>query len=77
MKVILPHIISKSQSAFVKNRHISDNVLIAYEIIHVFKSKRVGKEGFMAMKLNMSKAYDRVEWVYPQAIIRKLGLVKG
>ena len=43
LKVILPRIISDSQCAFVKNRFIIDNVLIAYELIHTLKNKRVGE----------------------------------
>ena len=37
------------------------NILVAFESLHHMKHKRVGKSGFMAMKLYMSKAYDRVE----------------
>ena len=74
-KVILSLIISKAQSAFIKSKHISDNVLIAYEIIHAIKNKRAGREGYMVVKLDMSKAYDRVEWAYLRAIMRKIGLV--
>ena len=52
---------------------ISDNVVVAFETMHTIGKRKKGKEGLMAIKLDMSKAYDRVEWGYLEAIIRKMG----
>jgi hypothetical protein len=60
LKNILPDIISCYQSAFVPGRLISDNILAAYETMHM-QSRMWGKEGFMGVKLDMSKSYGRVE----------------
>ncbi|KAL0378826.1 UNVERIFIED_CONTAM: hypothetical protein Sradi_3188100 [Sesamum radiatum] len=74
LKLILDHVISPSQSAFIPNRLITDNVLIAFELNHFVKNRTRGRTGCFALKLDMSKAYDRVEWHFLREILSRIGI---
>ena len=77
LKLILPSIISENQSAFIPGRLISDNVLVAFEFIHYLNHKDEGKESYMSIKLDMSKAFDRVEWNFIHEVMVKMGFAKN
>ena len=72
LKIILPKIITKHQSIFTKSRLISDNILVAFESLHSMQ-KHKEKDDFMAIKLDTSKVYDRVEWPYLKVVMAKFG----
>ena len=73
MKTVLQEIVCENQSAFVAERLITDNVLVAHEMMTHISRKRKGKCGEIALKLDMSKAYDQVEWDCLRQIMKKLG----
>ena len=60
LKKLLPKLVSESQSAFMSDGLISDNILVAFETLH-------------HLQLDMSKAYDRVEWIFIEKVMEKLG----
>ncbi|XP_026419800.1 uncharacterized protein LOC113315756 [Papaver somniferum] len=72
LKPFLSKIISPTQTAYVAGRHIQDNVIIAHELLHTMKTKKI-KHALVGMKLDMSKAFDRVEWTFLLDILRHLG----
>ena len=73
LKEILHAIVHECQSTIVSKRLIIDNVLIAFKHFHYMVKKRKGKRGFMALKLDMSKAYDIIEWEFLRHMLLKLG----
>lgn len=60
LKAHLDLIIYPTQSAFILNRSILDNIIINHEIM-VYLNAKKGRKGFMAVKVDMAKAYDMVE----------------
>ncbi|XP_055814558.1 uncharacterized protein LOC129884254 [Solanum dulcamara] len=75
LATILPNLISLNQSGFVKNRSIFENIMLAQEIIHQIKKPNVG--GNVVIKLDMTKAYDRVSWSYNCLVLRRMGFGEG
>jgi hypothetical protein len=73
LKPLLNRYISFEQSAFVSDRSILDNVMVAMETIHHMKCKVKGKVGEVALKIDISKAYDRVDWRYLVNVMKKMG----
>ena len=61
LKMILPQLISPSQSAFVPGHLITDNVLVVYETLHAMHNRRSGRKGSLVLKLDINKTYDKVE----------------
>uniref|UniRef100_A0A803P3E2 RNase H type-1 domain-containing protein n=1 Tax=Cannabis sativa TaxID=3483 RepID=A0A803P3E2_CANSA len=73
MRDLIDCIISETQSTFIPGRLISDNVMVVFKVMHYLKRIRRGKKGFMALKLDMSKAYDWVEWSFLRAVMNRMG----
>ncbi|XP_019261368.1 PREDICTED: uncharacterized protein LOC109239280 [Nicotiana attenuata] len=68
---ILPRIITPNQTGFVKGRSISENIMLAQEIVQGIKKPNVGAN--VVIKLDMEKAYDRVSWSFNCIRMRRMG----
>ncbi|XP_031116020.1 uncharacterized protein LOC116019789 [Ipomoea triloba] len=73
MKPLLGEVISDSQSAFIPDRLITDNIMIAAEVGHFLNRKHGGLVGWGALKIDMAKAYDRMEWSFLRQMLLALG----
>ncbi|XP_074342467.1 uncharacterized protein LOC141680033 [Apium graveolens] len=71
LKHVLPSIINISQSAFVKGRHISDNILMAQELFRGY-SRETGVPK-CALKIDLHKAFDSLDWNFLMTALHKLG----
>ncbi|KAK2654122.1 hypothetical protein Ddye_013978 [Dipteronia dyeriana] len=70
---VLGEVISETRSTFIPRRLISDNAIVGFECIHALRNQKKGKKGALALKLDMSKAYYRVEWVFLESMMMKMG----
>eukprot|EP00253_Pinus_taeda_P010222 PITA_10222 len=70
LKPLLEKLISPEQTGFVEGRQILDGLVVTQEVIHSMKTK---KQKGMMIKLDLSKAYDRVIWQYLEEILRSFG----
>lgn len=76
LRPLLSDIISPTQSAFIPQRMITDNVLIAFESIHAIQRNNSPDNSFCAYKLDLSKAYDRVDWDFLERALLKVGFCR-
>lgn len=72
LKNTLRNIIDPFQSAFIPDRAITDNILLGFECMYWLRHSK-NKKDYAALKLDMSKAYNRVEWNYLDNILLRLG----
>ncbi|KAH9745843.1 reverse transcriptase domain-containing protein [Citrus sinensis] len=70
---VLPEIIGPHQTSFVHGRHIIDNIVVAQEVVHSMRRK-TGKQGLMAIKVDLEKAYDRLNWSFIFETLQLAGL---
>lgn len=72
LKPFLEKFISPFQMAFVNGRNIHDNIIASHEIMNYLHKKK-GKKGFLAIKVDIAKAFDKVEWNLLLCILENLG----
>jgi len=72
LRPLFDRLISPYHSAFVPGRSIHDNILLTHEIVHKFRNLKT-KTPWVALKLDMEKAYDKMEWDFINKCLQELG----
>lgn len=72
LKPLMDCLVSPYQTSFVLKRSIHDNIIIAKEIVHTM-SRLHGRRGFMIIKIDLEKVYDRMEWNFIGNVFEQIG----
>ena len=73
LKPLMKNLISPQQSAFIPRRLIQDCIMVAHECFHHISHKKKGSVAEMAIKLDLNKSFDHVEWDFLLAVMNKMG----
>ena len=71
LSVILPNLISKEQRGFIRGRNIRDCIALASEAVNLLDNKSFG--GNLAHKIDVSKAFDTLNWSFLLKVLRGFG----
>ena len=74
IKDILPSLIGVTQSSFVPKRQITDNVVVVQEVLHSMNIRK-NKKGIIMIKLDLKKAYDRLNWDFIRDTLVDIGML--
>lgn len=72
LKPLMNDLIGPNQASFILGRQIVDNIVMAQELLHSLQ-RRKGKQGAMIIKIDLEKAYDRVDWQFLEEVLQKVG----
>lgn len=69
MKRVLPKLIDENQSAFLGGRSLLNSVLVANEVVHDAKRRRVPT---LIFNVDYEKAYDSVKWSFLLYMLKRM-----
>lgn len=72
LKPLMSKLTGLCQASFIPGRSTVDNIVIAQEVVHSLMKRKGKKAGFI-LKVGLEKAYDRIDWVFLQEMLKKSG----
>lgn len=73
LKRVITKLIGPAQTSFIPGRLSSDNIVVVQEAFHSMRRKK-GRRGWMLLKLDLEKAYDRIRWDFLEDTLMAAGL---
>lgn len=73
LKLVMSSLILPTQSAFIKGRQTADNILLGGEFLNCIRKKKKGRGWLGALKVDMNKAFDRINWAFLDSVLIKYG----
>ncbi|PNX97637.1 ribonuclease H, partial [Trifolium pratense] len=73
LKEHIPKLVSPFQAGFVPGRNIHENIIFGQEMIHSMHHMK-GKKAYFAIKVDLSKAYDKLNWEFIWRILNEIGI---
>ncbi|KAG7591715.1 Zinc finger CCHC-type [Arabidopsis thaliana x Arabidopsis arenosa] len=73
LKKVMPKLIGPAQSSFIPGRLSVDNIVVVQEAVHSMRRKK-GRKGWMLLKLDLEKAYDRIQWDFLEDTLKAANL---
>lgn len=69
----MPTLTHPTQTSFVESHNIVDNIIVNHEIIHIMRIKE-WKNGWMGVKLDLEKGYNRLNWAFVEDTLIDVGM---
>lgn len=73
LKMVISKLIGPAQASFIPGRLCTDNIVLVQEAVHSMRRKK-GRQGWMLLKLDWEKAYDRIRWDFLEDTLTAVGL---
>ncbi|XP_062075831.1 uncharacterized protein LOC133779952 [Humulus lupulus] len=67
---VLPFLVHSNQGAFIKNRNLAHNIMIFQDLLKGYTRKNISAR--CIMKIDLSKAYDTVDWLFVEKLLKSL-----